>query len=135
VALAAQWMDQGPGDGDRTMGGANKGTKRGSRKAAMQVIESCNSTWIFDTKRMRFRRVPKGTPLDLPAAADDWTRYYNLELDLESGAFLVTLNESGSRLLRSFRHTEPCSQCEPNATTEMSLEALRRKLGSNAEPA
>ena len=28
------------------------------------VLESCHSTWIFDTERMRFRRVLKGLALD-----------------------------------------------------------------------
>ena len=92
-----------------------------------QVIESCNSTWVFDTKAKRFRRVPRGTPLDLPTAASDWETYVKLDIDLESDAFLVTLNTAGTRLLRSYRHTDPCAQCDPgDATTELSLEAISR---------
>ena len=30
------------------------------------VLESCHSTWIFDTDKMRFRRVLKGLALDAP---------------------------------------------------------------------
>ena len=101
------------------------GAGRGS-SGDLQTIESCNSTWLFDTKRKRFRRVPRGTSLDVPAVAGDWERYYKLEVDVESDSFLVTLNETGTRLLRSFRHGDPCTQCSPNATTELSLEAIRR---------
>jgi hypothetical protein len=36
------------------------------------------------------------------------------------------LNESGTRLLRSFRHTDPCDQCGPGQTTELSLEAISK---------
>ena len=91
----------------------------------LQIIESCNSTWLFDTDRKRFRRVPRGASLDMPAVSGDWERYYKLEVDVEDDSFLVTLNEAGSRLLRSFRHGDPCTQCSPNATTELSLEAIR----------
>jgi hypothetical protein len=90
-----------------------------------QVIESCNSTWLFDETRLRFRRVPKGTSLDVPATPDDWERYYSLELDDDSDAFVVTLNEAGTRLLRSYRHTVPCPHCDANATAELSLEAVK----------
>src|SRR4051812_20769621 len=75
------------------------------------VIESCNSTWLFDNDKGRFRRVPRGTPLDLPAPDAEWQRFYRLEVDPDTDAFLVSLNESGSRLLRSFRHRPPCQQC------------------------
>ena len=93
---------------------------------AVQTIESCNSTWLFDAERQRFRRVPKGTSLDVPATPDEWQRYYSLELEDESGAFVVTLNETGTRLLRSYRHQSPCPHCDANATAELSLEAVKR---------
>jgi hypothetical protein len=101
----------------------------GSRRAGdeVQVIESCNSTWLFDASRMRFRRVPKGISLDIPAPADEWDRYYSLELDDSSDAFVVALNKTGTRMLRSYRHRSPCPHCDANATTEVSLEAV--KLG------
>ena len=94
------------------------------------VIESCNSTWLFDHEKSRFRRVPRGAPLDLPASDAEWQRYFRLEVDPDTDAFLVTLNESGSRLLRSFRHVMPCEQCEAPATTELSLEAIRQGGGA-----
>jgi hypothetical protein len=97
-----------------------------ARESDLQVIESCNSTWVFDVAGGRFRRVPRGTSIDLPTTAADWERYVKLEIDVESDAFLVTLNDAGTRLLRSYRHTEPCAQCDPQATRELSLEAIRR---------
>jgi hypothetical protein len=102
--------------------------RRGSSSApSHEIIESCNSTWVFDTTGRRFRRVPKGTPLDLPTSAADWESYVKLEVDVDSDAFLVTLNEAGTKLLRSYRHTDPCAQCDPaDATAELSLEAISR---------
>jgi hypothetical protein len=97
-----------------------------ARENELQVIESCNSTWVFDTGGGRFRRVPRGTSIDLPTTAADWETYVKLEIDMDSDAFLVTLNDAGTRLLRSYRHTEPCAQCDPQATRELSLEAIRR---------
>src|SRR5687767_8891381 len=55
-------------------------SRRGSAPS-LQIIESCNSTWMFDAKGKRFRRVPKGTPLDLPTSAADWETYVKLEID------------------------------------------------------
>ena len=99
----------------------------GRRRAGhdLQVIESCNSTWVFDPERERFRRVPKGTAIDVPAPPEEWERYYSLEID-EDGAFVVALNKAGTRLLRSYRHQVPCPHCDANATAELSLEAVKR---------
>ncbi len=98
----------------------------------VQVIESCNSTWLFDAPRMRFRRVPKGTSIDVPVPPEDWQRYYSIEFsDDASGAFVVSLNAAETRLLRSYRHRVPCPHCEADATTEVSLEAV--KLGRNPD--
>lgn len=108
----------------------------GKRRAgtALQVIESCNSTWLFDADRMRFRRAPKGTSIDVPAPPEEWERYYSLELDADSGAFVVTLNEGGTRLLRSYRHSVPCPHCDANATAELSLEAVRQGHDGDQPP-
>jgi hypothetical protein len=100
----------------------------------VQIIESCNSTWLFDAARLRFRRVPKGTSLDVPASPDEWERYYSLELDADTDAFVVTLNEAGTRLLRSYRHHSPCPHCGTNATAELSLEAVKHGAESDDAP-
>ena len=99
---------------------------------AVQAIESCNSTWLFDADRGRFRRVPKGTSIDVPAPPEEWQRYYSLELDADTGAFVVTLNQNGTRLLRSYQHKVPCPHCDANPTTELSLEAVRH--GGELDP-
>jgi hypothetical protein len=92
---------------------------------ALFVLESCHSTWIFDTERMRFRRVLKGLALDMHAATTAWRAYYGLELDPISESFVVLLNPEGTRLLRSWRHVEHCPQCGGNQTAELSLDELR----------
>ena len=69
----------------------------------MERIESSHSLWLFDTERKRFRRLPRDADADAPALDADWEQYYSLELDDESGAFTVTLNADGTRLLRAFR--------------------------------
>ncbi len=55
------------------------------------VLESCHSTWIFDTDRLRFRRVLKGLALDVPSATTAWRAYYGLEIDPISESFVVML--------------------------------------------
>ena len=79
------------------------------------VLESCHSTWLFDTGRMRFRRILKGLDLDASTA---WRPYFGLELDPLSESFVVLLNPEGTRLLRSWRHVEHCPQCGGDATAE-----------------
>ncbi len=89
------------------------------------VLESCNSTWLFDTERMRFRRVLKGVDVGRHPAATDWRPYFGLDVDPDSESFVVLLNPEGTRLLRSWRHTEQCSQCGSQATAELSLDEVR----------
>jgi hypothetical protein len=89
------------------------------------VLESCNSTWLFDTERMRFRRVLKGVDVGRHAATTEWRPYFGLDVDPRSESFVVSLNAEGTRLLRSWRHTAQCTQCGGQATTELSLEEIR----------
>lgn len=89
------------------------------------VLESCHSTWIFDSDRLRFRRILKGLDLDAHTASTAWRPYFGLELDPMSESFVVLLNPEGTRLLRSWRHVERCPQCGGNATAELSVEELR----------
>ncbi len=69
----------------------------------MERIESAHSTWLFDQERRRFRRLPPDVDPDAPALDSDWEPYWSLDIDDETGAFTVTLNEDGTRLLRAFR--------------------------------
>jgi hypothetical protein len=84
----------------------------------MYRIDSTNSLWLFDTDRMRFRRLPKGADADAPSLEQDWQRYFALDEDAASGAFTVALNEDRTRLLRSFR--EPAASAAER-TAELTL--------------
>lgn len=99
------------------------GTEEASER--FLVLESCHSTWLFDTVERRFCRVLKGSRLEAPVATE-WRHYDRLVLHPESDAFVVFLDASGTRLLRSWRHTSHCEQCGGNVTGEMSLADLRR---------
>jgi hypothetical protein len=98
----------------------------------MERMDSCHSIWLFDTERMRFRRAPRGSNLDF-SLESDWEPYYGLEISPESGAFAVALNESGTRFLRSWQHTEGCEHCSApgDVTTEL---AITRPFGEEATP-
>jgi hypothetical protein len=99
---------------------------------AVRVLESCHSLWIFEPGRARFRRVPRGTRLDMPSPENEWTAYYRLEIDASSGAFSVGLNQDDTRVLRSWLHADSCRHCSGDHTGEISLEALRRALPGGA---
>ena len=94
----------------------------------MQVFESCHSTWVFDTERMRFRRILKDASVGPHPVSTDWRPYFGLEADPEGESFSVLLNEDGTRLLRSWRHTTDCLQCGGHVTAEMSLAELNSAL-------
>jgi hypothetical protein len=86
--------------------------------ARMERIESTHSIWLFDAERMRFRRVPKGADPDAPSFDSDWEPYFALDVDNETGAFTVALNDDRTRLLRAWRDDVPARE----GTGELSLE-------------
>ena len=114
------------------MGGDNLAPHNGSMNHAadVQAIESCHSTWIFDSYRMRFRRILKGTEVGGRPVATGWRPYYRLEAPADSETFMVYLNLSGSRMIRSWRHDGDCAQCGEHVTGEMSLARLRAAINS-----
>src|SRR5262249_43171226 len=81
------------------------------RAGQLQVIRSCNDTWLIDPDRHRFRRIPRNAPVSFLAEVGHWESYERLELDADGDAFTLILNASGSSRLRSFRHSVPCGQC------------------------
>jgi hypothetical protein len=88
------------------------------------VFESCHSTWHFDEDNHRFRRFLKGGGIGQGEVATEWRRYHSLEVDPTSESFVVVLNAEGTRLLRSWRHTEDCTQCGGHITTVLSRATL-----------
>jgi len=88
------------------------------------VIESCHSTWLFDTADRRFCRVARNG--GSAAVVTDWRPYDRLVVEDRTDAFVVFLDASGTRLLRSWRHTAGCEHCDRDVTAEMSLGDLRR---------
>jgi hypothetical protein len=90
------------------------------------VLDSCHSTWYFDQRRMRFRRILKGFDGTAKGAATNWNPYFGLEVEDSSGYFVVHLNPSGTQLLRSWRHDEHCRQCSDQPTREIALADVQR---------
>jgi hypothetical protein len=81
-------------------------------------LESSNSIWFFEVDRMRFRRVPRGTDPNSPALANDWQPYFGLDVEADTGAFTVALNEDGTRRLRAVRVETPAPD---DRTAELNL--------------
>lgn len=110
--------------GDRDV---SRAPRRGTTgPMSYEVVESCHSRWVFDRERGRFRRVPRGGDIDLPVPDEEWTDYFGIEHSLDSDDFVVKLNEGGTRLLRSFRHHEPCPHCgdDEDATREVTITSI-----------
>jgi hypothetical protein len=95
---------------------------------APTVFESCNSTWVFDSEHMRFRRILKGIEVDSRPVCTEWRSFYGLEVADDSESFTVLLNPEGTRLIRSWRHTGDCNQCGGHVTAELSLEDVEAAL-------
>jgi hypothetical protein len=85
-------------------------TQGESAGAQTICLRSCHSLWIFDVEHRRFRRLPGAVSADI-AGSGDWQPFVALDIDPESGAFRVTLNEERTRVLRSWLHDEPCRHC------------------------
>ena len=94
----------------------------------VRVLESCTSTWIFDTSGRRFRRIPRGCRLDGPVPAHAWIPYHRLEAHAGNPAFAVVLDPKARRVLRSWLHGDPCPQCEPRPTAHRPLSELRQLI-------
>ena len=92
----------------------------------MLTLESCHSTWVFDTNRMRFCRILKETEASQRRTSTEWRPYWYLEVYPDSEVFCVYLNADRSRILRSWRHASHCAQCDSQQTTELSLDDIRR---------
>ena len=58
----------------------------------------------------------------------EWRPYYEVHLDFEAEGFTVYLNATRTRLIRSWRHTQDCSQCGGSETTELSVEDVQHAI-------
>jgi hypothetical protein len=92
------------------------------------IIESCHSTFVFDTDRMRFRRILKGIEVSQRPVATGWRPYWDLESPPGAETFTIALNAERTRLIRSWHHTPDCVQCGGHDTAQLSLEDLRAAL-------
>ena len=69
--------------------------------------------------------MPRGADTDAPALDADWEQYFALEIDEASGAFTVTLNEDGTRLLRAFRADAESLPAQPPRREDITTTELR----------
>lgn len=83
----------------------------GATPGTVVVLDSCYSTWIFDSSAMRFRRILKGIEFT-HRVTTAWRPYWGLDLDPDDDGFTVYLNAGHTRLIRSWRHTAGCAQCQ-----------------------
>ena len=47
----------------------------------MRRIDSAHSTWLFDSERMRFCRLPRGVDPSSITLEREWQPYFGLEID------------------------------------------------------
>jgi hypothetical protein len=69
------------------------------------VLTSYDTTWLFDTQRMRFRLILKDANARHIPNATAWRPYYGLQFDPGSDSFVILVNPEGTRSLRSWGHT------------------------------
>jgi len=81
----------------------------------MLIVQSCVSTWFFSRRCRMFRRVLTGIEVQGCPVMTDWRRYYSLEFDPTCSFFVVWLDPERTRLLRFWRHTQPCDRCDDGA--------------------
>lgn len=92
------------------------------------IVEGCNSTWLIDPRRRRFRRVLKGLDLGVLEASTGWRPYHAVEIDEAADALVVYLEESRSRLVRSPRHHRNCPHCRDDRMQDLSPDLLRELI-------
>lgn len=89
----------------------------------VQELESCHSLWLFDVEGRRYLRVPKGASLEISAVEKFWRPYRDVALR-PNGSFVITVTPDGSRMVRAWRHLDPCPLCAMEHTAE--IPALER---------
>jgi hypothetical protein len=92
------------------------------------VLESCHSTWIFDSRQLRFCRILKGIEVRHRRISTEWRPYWDLEIDQDGESFTISLDEARTRLIRSSGHSPDCLPSAGNETIELSLEHIRHAV-------
>jgi hypothetical protein len=92
------------------------------------TLESCHSTWIFDSRQLRFCRILKGIAARQRPVSTEWRRYWDLEIDPHGRTFTVFLDESRTRFIHTSIHTHECVQCRGSRTAELSLGDIRHAV-------
>ncbi len=102
-------------------------------------FESCHTSWCFDNVNLRFKRILR--PKARQASAADfvhakWEPYFELIFSVDTEQFTVVLNDTESKLLRSWRHSENCVHCfgddSSHATEEISIGQLNVLLNGES---
>ena len=94
----------------------------------LNIVESCQSIWLFNEADQLFTKMARGSIRDSNVA--EWRAYDRLLFHPRSDAFIVFLDAANTRVLRSWRHREPCPHCGGEVTSEMSVDDLREALDS-----
>ena len=97
------------------------------------TLDSCRSTWIFDTRQLRFCRILRGIAVGQRRISTEWRPYWELEIDPHGRSFTVVLNEARTRLIRSSIHTQGCVDCGSSPTTEVSLHDIERAVACSSD--
>ncbi len=92
------------------------------------TLESCHSTWIFDTQQLRFCRILREITVGQRRISTEWRAYWGLDVDPRGRTFTVILNEAQTRLIRSSIHTSTCIECGGSPTRELSLDDIHRAV-------
>ena len=87
----------------------------------VERVDSCHSLWLLDRDQQRYCRLPAGSKADRSALEGAWEPLYGVEVEAD-GAYVLALNRSRSRLLRFWRHADPCPHCAAERTEEFALE-------------
>jgi hypothetical protein len=95
---------------------------RASLGEGIVEIETCLSRWLFDENVGLFACLP----LSAPDTAAVWRRFDHLVIAPEGDHFIVFLDSSGTRLLRSRRHRTPCPRCGGGSRQRGSTSGPRR---------
>lgn len=92
------------------------------------VLESCHSTWIFDSRQLRFCRILRGIQVRHRRISTEWRTYWDLEIDPDAPSFTVYLNEAKTRFIRSSGLSQDGVERGGYKTAELSLEDIDRAV-------